>query len=473
MSRRFTTLYGCALAGAALIALGGRLYRVDTMHCPAWPPLAVGLGYAPLYLLALGILAVSWIGLNREVSRLPLGRLLLVALPVHLVAMIGLPFLSDDGLAYAAVGRAQALYHAGAFTPLGESLPLGDPFRLAISRYDAWLAGGSAYSVGFNALAWAVARLGGDDLLLQLRLYQLVGLGATLAAAALTARAAETVEPGSGSRAAQLVLFSPLALVEASVNLHNDALLMVVVALFALCVAKERPGWAFVVLGLGLLIKASGLLMLGFFGLHLLLVRLRTRFGPRGLVALALGAALIAVAAVALAWPLLTRYAYSAASLFGSPSDAYPFCTRSIECLPRGLLHLVLGQRQAAWLLGLVFRVAAGVFVVLMAARAPAGRRHLEGAAAFLFLYYLYLHAFSQPWYLLALLPLLPFATPRLRPAIIAACLGNLAHYALDFPWNCDMRPVVVGATELVQGLIVLVPPTWILLRRPRAAALP
>jgi hypothetical protein len=386
-------------------------------------------------------------------------------------------------------------YHKDMYVPLGQSLPPSDVFRQMISQNESWLSVGSAYSPGFNWITYAISYLAGDDLTLHLRLFQVLGLCAALLTTGVTGQAAkewalqqlpqsQALLPGTSpqimsrqvaAHAMALVLFCPLTLVEATNNAHNDSLLAVSVALFALSVVRRRPFWAFLSLLLGPVVKASGLLLLGFYTIHLGLSRWQVRL-PRQALALArwqgrwlkLLVATIAVGLTALTvgllFPWLERYSSTTAHLIGSPSDLYPYCTRSIECLPRALLHLVFGMKTAAWVIGLCSRAAGGAFLLYMAVRSERGTRHLTWAASFLFLYYLYLHGYSNPWYALSVLPLLCFADTRLRPAMLALPISNLSHYVLDFPYNCDHSPFMVGLTELLQGMMVVFPPTVFLI---------
>ena len=51
---------------------------------------------------------------------------------------------------------------------------------------------------------------------------------------------------------------------------------------------------------------------------------------------------------------------------------------------------------------------------------------------------------------------------------MLALILSNLAHYVLNFAYDCDQSRLVVGLTELAEGLIVLIPPTVLLIRAAR-----
>lgn len=507
----------CALLGTGLILVGAELFRIDHIRCTNWPPLSTGYPYALAYVAALTLLTIGWLGLSNLSAAAPLERLtpdaasttdsveghkavslsfiLLVGIACNLLATLVPPFLADDGLAYAAVGRALGVYHKDMFAPLGESLPLGDPVRLAISSNYGWLSVGSAYAPGFNWLAGRIARLAGEDVALSLHLFQLCSMAAAVLAAVVAGRAAflfvlgqppgaagsqarhraSQAAQAAGNRATALVLLCPLTIIEAANNAHNDSFLMLSVAVFALCVVRGRTLLALGALLAALLIKASALLLVGLYGVHLVAAAFHFRLPAlkRRHVLAALAVAIpLTVLLVFQLLPWLMRYSSTTARLLGSPSDEYPYCTRSLECLPRAFLHMVLGMRTAAWLVGLGFRALAGAFLLFMALRSERGAAHLRYAASFIFFYYLFLHGYSHPWYVLSLLPLLPYAERRYLPAMLALPLGNLAHYTLDFPYNCDHSVFMVALTETLQGLIVLVPSIVLLVKgRPAPAA--
>ena len=171
-----------------------------------------------------------------------LGRALALGAVVHLVALGAPPFASNDPLFYAAIGHAEARYHADAHTSLSSVLPPDDRFLalLPVTQND-WRAGTSPYGPAFNALSRAIATVGGDDLTLQLRLYQAVNVVVLVATAALAGLA-------FGAPAAALVLFCPLAIVDGTINPHNDVWLALAAALFAFATTRKRTGAAFVAL---------------------------------------------------------------------------------------------------------------------------------------------------------------------------------------------------------------------------------
>jgi hypothetical protein len=441
-----------SLVGAAGLAILGARLRVDRLgdDCSAWPPFAGGVACGAGFALSVALLAIGW--RRVEALRLPLGRVLALAAPVHGVALLAPPFLSLDSLYYAAIGRAAGTFHADPARALSSTLPPDDAL---LALLPPGLKIGSAYGCGFNHFAALLARRAGSHLELMLRGFQWTSCAAAFGAAVLLAFA---VEPERRGRAAALVLFCPLVIVEATANAHNDALLMLAVAAGACLLVRGRAAAALLALGLALAIKASALLAPAVIAGSLLHARLGARaraFVERRLLLVAAAAAVVGVALVAI---LRARLALSAelALLVGDPGAVVDHCTRSVECAPRVLLRFGLGAPRAAWLLGLGFRAGGALMLIAAARRSPP----LAAAAAGLFFYYLYLHAYLQTWYLLSLVPLVAFADEKLRPAMRVMLGGAIFYYAVRIPLNCDTRPAVVAAKELAEALIVIVPPT-------------
>ncbi|MFO0575458.1 MAG: hypothetical protein U1A78_15805 [Polyangia bacterium] len=492
-----------SLCGALLLLLPAHAYRIDESSCSAWPAPLLRLGLSGAYLLAVALLTLGWLGAVRAASTpgssSSLPRVLAGGLLAHAAALVSPPFLSIDPLGYAAVGRALHTFHADRHAALGSVLPASDPL---LSRLpEVWHSGPSAYAAGFNNIAALITRIGtalgdGDgDVALQLRLYQVLSLVVMVLCAALAGVAARTAAQrrspdgsspdGSpdtgrlppeqqGARAAALVLFCPLTFIEGSIGAHNDVFLAAVVGLFALSLTLRRPGLALCALLCGLLIKASALLLVGFFVLAQLGAFVHRRavpLRPRSLWLL--GAALLTVGS-GLLWlvlPALARHSHHLVRIVGTPAASVEFCTRSIECVPRAILRWGLQAPTAAWIVNLTFRLLGGLFALYVAYRAARDRRVLSWAAVFLFLYFLCLHSYMQSWYLLSLLPLLPFAPRRYQPAMQTFLVSSILYYAIDRPFDCDLSMVTIGVTEFVQLLLVLVPPLWVLRRSLRAAA--
>jgi hypothetical protein len=219
-------------------------------------------------------------------------------------------------------------------------------------------------------------------------------------------------------------------------------------------------------LAAGVLVKASGLLLVVVRATQLAVGRLRPRPSPTRLAAAALVAVATTLGVVFVAarhFPVLRLVT----ALIGAP-DAIPHCTRSIECIPRALLYWCWGWPMASWLVGIAFRAAGGLWLCWIGWRAhlDGERRILAWAATGLFGYYLLLHGFMQTWYLLSLVPLLAFAEARLAPAMSAYLIASLAYYAVRLPLSTDPRPTVIATKELIEGLTVVTPPLVLLARQ-------
>ncbi|HWE26399.1 MAG TPA: glycosyltransferase 87 family protein, partial [Polyangia bacterium] len=305
-------------------------------------------------------------------------------------------------------------------------------------------------------LARLVALAGGDDVTLQLRMYQALNLGVLVAVAALAGRT-------FGTRAAALVLFAPIAIIDGTVNPHNDALIALATAAFALALVRGRRAAGVVALASALAVKLSAALLLAFELLQLALRPIAARLRASTVIAAGTAIAALAVAALVLApriWPALGAFT----AIVGDPAESNPHFTRSWEGLPRALLTYVLHAPSLSWAIGLAFRAAGAVFILWCAYRAARDRAPLPWAATMLFVYYLCLHAFLQSWYLL---PLLPLATQLPKHAmrsyyIFIICIT--LYYALAIPLDCDARPVVIGAKELAEACLVVLPAFFTLL---------
>ena len=154
-------------------------------------------------------------------------------------------------------------------------------------------------------------------------------------------------------------------------------------------------------------------------------------------------------------------------------ADEMPHCTRSVECIPRALLFFTLHLPRAAWLVGLAFRIGGGAWLAYVGWRAARDGRGITPAVAAtaLTIYYLFLHGFMQSWYLLSIVPLLPFAEAHMRRAIELFFVTALSYYVIFLPLQGDNRAWVVALKELSEGLLVIIPPALVLLRRRPPAA--
>jgi hypothetical protein len=464
----------------ALLLVPASVYRVDRLSedCSRWPSIGRSLALSALYLAGVTLLTFAW---RRAVrARASMREVLVAAVAVHGIALVAAPFLSYDSVCYAAIGRVMSAFGGDPYAPLSNALPSTDPLFVALPA--AWQHAPSAYWGGFNAVASGVARLAGANLPLALHLFQAVGMVTILGAAWLTGRAVaeHRNDAEAGARAAALVAFSPLALVEATFNAHNDALLALTVALGVLFVVRGRPFAALAAFGGGLVVKASALLVVGMQSVALGLARLPPRFVRRLSPRVLLAGAFVAIAAGgAVLYGLLTTFPtlHAFTAVVGRPDELYPHCTRSVECLPRAAFHLGFGQPMAAFVVGLLFRAAGALWLLYAAWRAArpwlmsgsslrttsprndATAETLAWLGSGLFVYYLFFHGFMQSWYLLSLLPLLPFATARVRPLMEMFCTTALSYYAIRLTLACETSPVPTVVKEVSEAVVVIVPP--------------
>lgn len=426
-----------SICGAFLVTLPGYRYRIDVVRCDAWPGI---LEYWPLwigYLAGVALLACAWLRLSdgERPGRWSLrATLCLGALP-HLVAATGPMFLSEDPLAYAANG-ADAF-----FVP-------HHPFYQALQP--AWRNVASVYSIGFDGLAHLVALGGGQHLTRTLHLYQVLGAACMITTGWL-------VGLTSGPRAAALVLFCPLAIIEGTLSAHNDGLLAISVALAVLLWSRDRRIWAMVALCSGLFIKESAIILPSLWALSWLIARIGWKRAVMVLVPVTIVLGLLV---------LTHRISATTSALLGGRE----LCIRAIECLPRATFYYLLDAPKAALAVNLLFRSLAAAFLFYSAYRARTQNARLSSTAAFLLYYYLFLHPYVQAWYLLSLLPFLPHLEPRLLKVAKTFLISLVSYYVVDIPFGCTpaTHRLTWALVQLTTSVIVVVPAVIVLLKQRR-----
>jgi hypothetical protein len=481
-----------ALGCIALCVTSWR-YRVDQVSCGNWPPLESNLAYTGLCLVGMLLLSYGWIQIARMSGNQILGvgsnwvtstkKVFGYAIILHGIMWLGLPFLSQDPAFYCALGRSMAVFHQSPYLPLNQALPTGDSYLAAVASEYHSLS--TPYGPGFHVLAFFIGKIGGANIVFDFRLYQLAGMAAIFLSAWLVRAAVGHVartgqhsihqlqEQLLGDRAAALVLCCPLSLVEATLNAHNDSLLVLVTALFVFLLVRGRFFIGLISLAAGFFIKFSGALLLGFSGLVWILTSLKDRLNKTRILALA---GLMLATALALAFFLMENASVLGSEVFkiiGNTSATEEHCARAIECLPRLVFIKVFDTPLAAWVTGICFRLAGLIWMIYAIARAVKTRRFLEWAGTFFFIYLLFFHSWSLTWYRLSLLPLLPFASKKVYPAMVWWVVTAMIYYALDTALTCNEDMIFRIASALLQGVFLIAIPTWILIRYKKSSLYP
>jgi hypothetical protein len=224
------------------------------------------------------------------------------------------------------------------------------------------------------------------------------------------------------------------------------------VALYVRAFRRGRGGLALVGLALAASIKLTGAVPAAYGLLAALAAaagpRLDTPLGRRVAVALAgLGGAALLFA--------FAPWLRTLTNVIGTPADLADHCTmRQLECAARFGLRFLFSAHRAAFGLGLVFRAASLAFLLWAALRGAAPERRLSTLALFFGLYFLVFGGWSQSWYYLPLLALLPFAAPAHQRLLGSICVSAVAFYPTHLLFGCDEQPPLPPWVEGVAGAV-------------------
>lgn len=458
------------LAGSLLVLLGGLVVSVLP---PSTPVLSIDLLVAlrdselgriaglVVVMLGMALLAASWLSVCRHVARSnaaePEGSLLLVrqaALLWSLPLLVAPPLFSRDGWSYAAQGMMTASgwspYKFGPGVLTGPIIEAVDP---------RWMATGTPYGPLPLALGDLASHVTTQPwgLVIAQRLFALVGL--VLLAWALPRLAQWTgMNPALASA---VVIVSPLMMSTGVGGLHND-LLMVGLMAAALVLGGQRHWvWGALLGGAAAAVKLpGGLVCIGVALASLpvgasMLVRLR-RFAAVGAVAVAF------LVALGLAWHLGLGWV-KALAVPGSVNTPLSLPTVIGGFLDHVAGWLGLGLRQA-FLLDLTRNLATLVsfgFAAWVALRWKTGSHAsaLKAVAAIMGVLLL-CSPVVHIWYFLWLLPFVaPLRTSRIGTiAILAVSLILGLAAPLDSSWHGAYEAIVIGsalAAVLVAGLLL------------------
>jgi len=211
-------------------------------------------GWARLGLVLLASSAWAFASWDDRVDARPHAVVAAIVLAL-LIAVAVPPRQSRDVWSYAAYGRIVSVHHTSPYVHPPNDLPRDVLFdRVG----EGWAGARSVYGPLFTGASAVVTRAAGDSALrIRLAFQGLAALAAALALALVwrTTRSA---------RALVFLGLHPVLVLDAVNNGHNDVLVGLAVLAAALLAARRRWSIAGVVLGLGLLVKAStGLGLLG------------------------------------------------------------------------------------------------------------------------------------------------------------------------------------------------------------------
>ena len=180
-------------------------------------------------------------------QRVRLMRLMVLGFPAlfALIMMWMQPVTTTDLYGYVARGYLYAQLHQNPMVDPAYQLPGG----LSVNRP------ASPYGPLWLLIAWVVAKLSGENLLMSMLLFKGIAVVAMLASLFLLDRLALRFFPDSRLRLNVLFGWSPLLLFEAIGNGHNDIVMMLCVLLAFTFMARGRAQVAFAFLVLGALVK--------------------------------------------------------------------------------------------------------------------------------------------------------------------------------------------------------------------------
>jgi alpha-1,6-mannosyltransferase len=226
------------------------------------------------------IMCASYVATLAAARRLPGRAIAIGVVAANLALVLGPPLISQDVFGYLAFGRLGVLHGLDPYAHVAAEAPAD-----AVFPFVGWPFQHSPYGPLFTLGSYAIVPLGLAGGLWALKL---IAALASLAAVALTARAAERTG-GSARVAAVFVGLNPVLLELAVGGAHNDTLVLVSIAgALALGAGALRFRSAAVALAAGVGVKASAGLMLPFLILAPASRRERLRAGVIALGALAL-----------------------------------------------------------------------------------------------------------------------------------------------------------------------------------------
>lgn len=412
----------------------------------AWPEFALYVG-GMLALFVLYGLAL------RETRRLPARR----ALPVVLgwgTALSALlfwmyPTTAIDVFVYVIRSRILSTYGDNPLAHLALEYE-HDPLIRALRG--EWSYHPSPYGPLWNLIAAPITYLTDDDLALGAMAFKLLAILCLLGSAWVVGRTLLRTRPEDAATGTLLLLWNPLALWEVAGNGHNDAVMVLPMALAFAAWARRKDAWVLPLLGIAALVKVTAVLLLP---VALVAVWRRASGGERLGLALRTGAVGAVVLAVAF-FPF-----YDVGAVLRSVRDTSQiFVVSPSTMVVHALQDAVPREVIRGWL------KTAGLAVLgatLLAACIAAWRPERLARACFevFFVFLVAVTTYFQGWYLLwplALAALLPWGWPAWR--MVAWTAGAMASYAVFIwvrAWWIPGGPEILRlAMPVIAGPVVL-----------------
>ncbi|MFN8499384.1 MAG: hypothetical protein U0641_16160 [Anaerolineae bacterium] len=316
----------------------------------------------------------------------------------------------------------------------------------------------TVYGAGFIQLAGLLARLGGDDILLNVIIFKLAMVASYALCVALVYLILRRTRPALAWAGVYVLAWNPLVVFNTAGDGHND-IMMILLALLAIYLA-QRGMWtaAATILVLSASVKWLSLALAPVF----LIVAIRM-LGRRGLVKVGGGLAIGLGLAALIQAPF---YAGPASLVGGIPNIGSQF-TASLATVARDILTAPLGADGAAQMARLA---AFGLFAVLYVwqlLRLEGAFESLVYGAYQVFFFYLVIAAvWFQPWYVVWLVPLaaLLVGEPVVERTVIFSFTAMLVHIFLGFGWRLAWFGGSVPTLQMVTTLLIVLPPVlwWI-----------
>jgi hypothetical protein len=187
-------------------------------------------------------------------GELTLTRVFLVAVLLHLLAVVIPLFLSRDVYSYAIYGRMVSVYGVNPYVEIPASF-LRDPVYPLVSV--DWIDSTSVYGPAFVAVSAGLTKLISSPPAIVVGFKALAAV-ASLGTMVLAAAGARRVAPKRAAFAAALVGWNPVIVFHGVAGGHNDALVGLALAAGVLLILSGRELWATAVMVLGTLVKVSG-----------------------------------------------------------------------------------------------------------------------------------------------------------------------------------------------------------------------